>query len=320
VLAALLAPLALVAPLLRLAQPVAARRGLAVGAQDPQPTRFAATGAVATTAADGDPNLPLYVGSSRRLAVRAIDDTAAARLDDALLGLGRRFVGRPPRLLPPGAAPRERLVLDLTAFDQLSFVEQLLALVNSRGVRTRTEAADRFSDHLRQLRYGGGRVEACARLRHPTLWALAAQRRGYLVDLTPFLPGARQRRVPLKALLEDPSAGSRQPLGHGQACGSVVGSRLQLSLADLPLEAVPAALPSLRSGDLFVLRGPMSDRSPDVIGLVDSHRGWVGALLVQPGRGVVRVADLIAIVRSRPGITGVAFLRPLPNQDGKPDR
>lgn len=319
-LAALFASLPLVPLLLRMTWPVTPRRGVAVGASRPQHPLPTAAGAVPSAAAEVDPNLPLYVGASRRLAVRAIDDTATARLDDALLGLGRRFEGSPPRTVPPGSAPPERLVIDLTAFDGLSFVEQLLALVNSRRVHTRTEAADRFSDHVRQLRYGGGRVEACARLRQPDLWALAAQRRGYLVDLSPFLPGARQRRVPLQALLQDPAASPRQSLRHGQACRLPVGSRLQLILAELPLHAVPGALPSLRSGDLFLLRGPVSDRSPDGIGLVDIDQGRLGALLVQPGRGVVRAADLIAIARNRPGITGVAFLRPLPNQDGKPER
>jgi len=138
-----------------------------------------------------DPNLPVYVGASRRLAAGAIDAIAADDLDAALVDLAGRFLGRPAQAIPAGSLPRERLVLDLGAFDQLSFVEQLLALANSRRVRTRTEAADRFSDHVRQLRYGNGRVEPCARLRQASLWALAAQRRGYLVDLTPHLPGAR---------------------------------------------------------------------------------------------------------------------------------
>lgn len=263
-----------------------------------------------------DANLPLYVGDSRRRAAGAIDAIARSELDAALLALGQRFLGSPPRRQPPGAAPRERLVLDLTAFDGLSFVEQLLALANSRRVRTRTEAADRFSDHVRQLRYGSGRVDACARLRQASLWAVAAQRRGYLVDLTPHLPGARRSRISLLALLQDPAAAPPADLG----CRWPQGASATLPLAELPLQAVPAVLPSLRSGDLVVLRGPSSDRVPDGLGLVEIRQGRLGALLLLPGRGVVRVGDLLALARGRSGISGMAFLRPLPNQDGRPDR
>ena len=263
----------------------------------------------------GDPNLPLVVGDSRRRAARAIDDTAVARHPEALVALGRRFRGTPPRSAPPGSEPPERLVLDLTAVDPLSFIEQLLALVNSREVRSRTEAVDRFSDHVRRLRYGGGAVDPCARLSDPRLWALAAERRGYLVDLTRFLPGAIQRRLPLQELTNHALAGSGtavrvacRPPGAGA-----------VTVAELPLEAVPAAVPSLRSGDLFILMpGPRARRGP-LIGLVDLERGRLGAVVVHPDQGVVQEPDLLALARSRSGTRGIAFLRSLPNADGRPD-
>lgn len=266
-----------------------------------------------------DPNLPVYVGASRRLAAGAIDAIAADDLDAALVDLAGRFLGRPAQAIPAGSLPRERLVLDLGAFDQLSFVEQLLALANSRRVRTRTEAADRFSDHVRQLRYGNGRVEPCARLRQASLWALAAQRRGYLVDLTPHLPGARQRQVAAQALLADPSVGGPAAAAASRAC-RWSAALPPLTLAELPLAALPAAQASLRSGDLVVLRGPATDGEADRIGLVDRRNGQLGVLLVLPGRGVVRVPDLLALARSRPGVSGVALLRPIPNQNGRPER
>jgi len=256
------------------------------------------------------------VGASRRLAADAIDAIARSGLDSALVQLGQRFLGSTALPLPPGSVPREHLQLDLTGFDNLSFVEQLLALANSRQVRTRTEATDRFSDHVRQLRYGGGRVDRCARLRQPSLWAVAAQRRGYLVDLTPYLPGARRQPVALRELLQDPTAAAASTAT--QPCRLLPRTRALLPLAELPLRALPAALPSLHSGDLFVLRGPATDRSADGVGVVELRGGRPGALLLQPGRGVVRVEDLSALARSWPGIRGVAFLRPLPNQDGKP--
>lgn len=314
---ALLSPLVLVPVLPRLLGAMHADRP-STGAPSMGPPRAGTTSPRVTAAVVSglDPNLPVYVGDSRRLVARSIDDTAAAAHDVALVALGRRLLGTPSRSLPAGSAPVERLVLDLTAVDALGYVEQLLALVNSRQVRTRTEAVDRFSDHVRRLRYGSGVVDRCARLEDPRLWALAAARRGYLVDLSPFLPGSRQRRLPLKELLQPGSAGTS--IASRASC-PVPGSA-SVTLADLPLEAVPAAAASLRSGDLFVLVGGAPDRQRAAIGLVDQDQGRLGALLVRPGRGVVREPDLLALARSRPGTIGIRFLRSVPNADGRPDR
>jgi hypothetical protein len=87
-----------------------------------------------------DPNLPLYNGETRPIAAQAIDDTAQTPMNQALVGLARRFRGSAYAAFPLDRQPTERLLLDLQHFDQVRFVEQLLALVNSRQMSTRTEA------------------------------------------------------------------------------------------------------------------------------------------------------------------------------------
>ena len=91
-------------------------------------------------------------------------------------------------------------------------------------------------------------------------------------------------------------------------------------MAVLPLEAVPAALPSLRSGDLFIQVPRSPDRQAALIGLVDLEGERLGGVLVQPGEGVVRVSDLLAMARNRPGTIALSFFRSVPNADGRPDR
>ena len=62
----------------------------------------------------------------------------------------------------------------------------MLALANSRRVRTKTEAADRYSDHVRQLRYAGGRVHPFAGAAYSTSKAaLAALTREMAADFAP---------------------------------------------------------------------------------------------------------------------------------------
>jgi len=314
---ALFSPLALVPLFSLLSESAHPPRRAGVPSSRLQPGGATPTTAMAAGVSEGgDPNLPLIVGDSRRLVAGAIDDTAVARHQEAMVALGQRFRDTPSRSAPPGSQPRERLVLDLTAVDPLSFIEQLLALVNSREVRSRTEAVDRFSDHVRRLRYGGGRVDPCARLMDPRLWALAAERRGYLVDLTRFLPGATPRRLPLKELVNS------LPVASGPAVRASCPppSSASVTMAVLPLEAVPAALPSLRSGDLFILVPRSPDRQAALIGLVDLEGERLGGVLVQPGEGVVRVSDLLAMARNRPGTIALSFFRSVPNADGRPDR
>jgi hypothetical protein len=51
-----------------------------------------------------------------------------------LVGLASRYLGAPYQAFSLDKGPGERLRLDLTGFDGLRFVEQLLGLVNSRVV------------------------------------------------------------------------------------------------------------------------------------------------------------------------------------------
>ncbi|MFM7314045.1 MAG: hypothetical protein ACKO0M_12915 [Cyanobium sp.] len=262
-----------------------------------------------------DPNLPLYRGDTRRIAAQAIDDTAAAPFDEALVALGLRFQGTPWRRPRSGPMDYERLEIDLTTLDDLSYVEQLIALVNSRRVKTRTEAVDRTTDHVRWLRYGNGRVEPCQRLSRPGLWALAAQRRGYLVDLSRFLPGAKQGRVPT---LPSPSAASGVTVRRH--CRRGPKTPAEVPMAFVPLAEVRGSLPSLRSGDVFVLVETAEKPGHSRIGLVEIRAGKVGSMMAVPGRGVISDPDLLRLARETPATVGIAFLRPIPNEDGRAER
>ena len=140
---------------------------------------------------------PLLVGNTAEVAADAVDATAKGPRGRSLVGLARRFLGRPYQAFSLDQGPGERLRLDLTHFDCFLFVEQLLALVNSHRVSTRTAAVEDFSRHVQKLRYEDGQVDYCHRHHYFSRWAAAAERQGYVVNLTPFLPGAvsRSRRL-----------------------------------------------------------------------------------------------------------------------------
>lgn len=267
-----------------------------------------------------DPNLPLFIGLTRRLAAQAIDDTAAAPMNQALIALARRFQGTPYGALPMDQQTPERLLLDLEHVDQLRFVEQLLALVNSRQVKTRTEAADRFSDHVRALRYRKGLVSYCGRHHVVCLWAQAAERQGYLVNLTPFLPGATSRRRSLTFLSSDPGVNPALQLPANRSCIPTLERTLAVDQSYVPLRNLAPVLPSLRSGDVFALVTQRPGLDVSDIGLVERNSNQINALLAVAGSGVELRTDLARWAGAREGVIGLAFYRPVPNSDGRADR
>ena len=309
--AALVLPIGGVATLHRLqwvwpwpAGPEAAKR------QRPASPPVAAPAPVATGL---DPNLPLYVGSTKRIAAEVIDNTAASDFEPALVQLARLLAGTPFQAegLEAGS---ERLRLDLTRFDDLRFVEQLLALANSRQVSTKTQAVDLFTDHVRRLRYEGGLVGPCRLHSRRLDWALAAGRRGYLVNLTPYLPGVRQRPLPAHA----PPARLGEALQLGATAIDLCPAPApRAPQAYLPVAALPTALPWLRTGDLVLLLDREARRDALRIGLIEQHQGAASVWWAQPGQGVVQAPDLGQLARRDPAVIGLILLRPIANPDGR---
>ncbi len=267
-----------------------------------------------------DPNLPLYIGETRRLAAQAIDDTALAPMNQALIALARRSLGLPYRAFPLDHLPTERLLLDLQHVDQLRFVENLLALVNSRQVSTRTEAVDRFSDHVRQLRYSGAQVSFCRRHHAFSRWAQAAQQQGYLVNLTPFLPGATSRRIPLSVQSSQAATDAARQQADRRDCVTTLEKSQAVDQAYVPLKGLWQVLPSLRSADLFALVTQRPGLDVSDVGLVEVNGHQINAIHAASGSGVMRSLDLAGYAKGSHGVIGLAFYRPVPNPDGRPDR
>ncbi len=292
----------------------------ATAAPSPRPTTPTPPPGSSSSAERIDPNLPLYRGETRRLAAQAIDDTARAPMNQALLALARRSLGLPYSAFPLDHQAPERLLLDLQHVDELRFVENLLALVNSRQVTTRTEAVDRFSDHVRQLRYSGALVSSCRRHHDFSLWAQAAQQQGYLVNLTPFLPGASSRQRRLNVISSPAATDAASQQVDRRDCITSQEKTLAVNQAYVPLKGLSEVLPSLRSGDVFVLVSQQPDRDGSDGGLVEVNGNQISAIHAAAGSGVMRSLDLARYARESHGVIGLAFYRPVPNPDGRPQR
>lgn len=263
---------------------------------------------------------PEFAAGSRAIAAAALAGSAGLPLHLALVDLARQWIGRPYSAFSLDRGPGERLRIDLTRFDCFLFVEQLLALARSRpepaqgGPAEERAALQRFGEHVRRLRYADGQVDYCTRQHYFSLWAEAAERQGYLVNLTPYLPGARSwnRRLDFLSRHADRYEPMRQP--RLRACIAAKERNLTVDVPYLPLQQLPQALGSLRSGDIFGLVTRVPGLDVTHVGLIEVTDGRVDALHAAPGAGVIRSRDLVRYAGRVEDVVGLMVLRPLPPQ------
>ncbi len=260
----------------------------------------------------GDPT-PKFVGETRVLAMEAIDATAWAPMNQALVQLARRFLDYPFAGFSLDGGPKERLQLDLTRFDCFLFVEQLLALTNSRKVDTQDEGVERFTQHVRRLRYENGEVDYCRRQHYFSRWAEAAERNGYVVNLTSFLPGATKRTVTLNFMSSHPGSYKPMQLARNRQCITELEKNLVLEQAFVPLAALPGVVPSLRTGDIFALVTKVPGLDVTHVGFLEKHDGVVDAIHAAEGAGVIRSENFEKYAVRVQDVIGVAIYRPRPN-------
>ncbi len=111
-------------------------------------------------------------------------------LPERLVAVANSFVGAPYVSGTLDQNADENLVVNLRQFDCWTFVESCLALAQT--AQAGRSDFDFFRENLRQLRYWGGTVSGYgSRIHYFTGWALQAEKRGILVDLTQNLGGQR---------------------------------------------------------------------------------------------------------------------------------
>lgn len=255
--------------------------------------------AVTPTGVGSDP----FIGDSRRQAQQAWAAIGDRPVGQAMVDQAQRWLGRP---YVPGTLdrlPHERLRIDLTTFDCLLLVEQLLALVHSRS-------SDELVEQVRLLRYDGGEVSFCRRHHYFSRWAAAAASRGLVQDITPELSGAMTRERSLRFMgrhshLYRPMAQAQQ-----RACILNLERQLRVTQTYVPIERLRAVTPHLRNGDIFALVTAVPDLDVTHTGLIERKDGRVDAVHAAPGRGVMRSTDLVRYAATVPDVIGVTVLRP----------
>jgi len=258
------------------------------------------------------------VGNTAQLLTAGLRQTANLPMNLALVTLARAWIGRPYGAFSLDRLDGERLRLDLSHFDCFLFVEQLLALANTRG-ESGGKAMQTFSHHVRVLRYEDGKVDYCKRQHYFSQWIETAERHGYVVNITPFLPGSTSRNRKLNFMTRHADAYVPMQIAENRNCIKAREADLQIQQTYVPLNNIDKALPSLRNGDLFGLVTRVEGLDVTHVGILERIDGRLDALHAAPGHGVMRSMDFARYARAVPDVIGITILRPMPRSSKAPD-
>jgi hypothetical protein len=247
---------------------------------------------------------PLFIGSSRDIAIRAMTSTVNLPAYVAIPQLAQAFFRSPYNAFSLDKTRHEVLRIDLTSFDCFLFVEQLIALVNSHDISG-------FVKTVRDLRYEEGHVNYCSRYHYFTHWAENAISKGLMLNLAGSLPQAVSRSIRLDYMSSHGSAYAPMRLKSNSDCIFKKESSLVASQAFVPIDSLLAVENQIRSGDIFALVTSVQGLDVTHVGFLLKEPKRLSAIHAAPGRGVMISPDFVSYASSVPEVIGVAIYRPL---------
>jgi hypothetical protein len=112
---------------------------------------------------------------------------------DLVVEIGRFFLGAPYQAGSLDRAGREKLVVNLTAFDCTTFVETVLAIAQCTAAGKLSPPE--FRKNLKFIRYRQGKIDGYAsRLHYFTDWLRDNEKKKVLKDVTRLLAGTPRRK------------------------------------------------------------------------------------------------------------------------------
>ena len=223
-------------------------------------------------------------------------------MNQAMARLAEFFLGSPYLAMSLDQSGREQLRLDLTQFDCMLFVEQLLAIVSA-------DSFDGFAELTRRLRYRNGEISYCTRQHYFHDWVGSAQLQGVL-EASSAWPGQARRHLSLNFMS---SHRDRYPALQSPALFDCIDALEQGRRIDqhyMPLAALDDALPSLQSGDIFAVATRVEGLDVSHTGVLVRDGSRLDAIHAAPGRGVMRSRSFATYLRSVPDAIGAVIVRP----------
>jgi hypothetical protein len=270
------------------------------------------------TAAGGEPESDEEI-FQRKLELAKSNNLSDRPLGEIIDAVGRSFLGTTyvaHSLEVPG---EERLVVNLRAFDCLTFVESTLAI--SRCIRTRTASFESFRNELQQVRYRHGLIDGYpSRLHYFSEWIRDNELKNIVKEVTGELGGKAYRKT-LKFMSTHRS--SYAQLENEDVVQRIEATEKEISrhsLHMIPRHAVRKGERAMRSGDIVALATSREGIDVSHTGLAVVSEGRVRYLHAPLSGGTVQMSpgSLSEYVQQGAGsLIGIMVARPLEPRTGR---
>ena len=231
---------------------------------------------------------------------------------EIMQAVGMRFLKTPYVAGMLDEPEKETLVIDLTGFDCVLYVEAVLAL--ARGIVVEDYAYETFVGHIQDQRYRDGALNGyCSRLHYFTEWILNNEARGTVNNITQALGGELLDKS-LTYMSENrekyPRFATNDSLFQGIQA-------MERNLADhahsyIPQDRIRAVYDGLRPGDIIATSTHIKGLDVTHTGLVYADGdGGIGFLHASTSGGVKVSPDLQDYIQNNNVQIGIVVARPM---------
>ena len=226
--------------------------------------------------------------------------------------VGEQLIGRPYAAGLLDATPEETLVVDLTRFDCVLYIENVLAL--ARQIALGERGYDAYAANVRALRYRDGEMGGyCSRLHYFTDWIRDNQRRGVLRDVTAEIGGEPfEKRITFMSEHRD----SYPRLASDSVYACIVETERALAeggaMVYLPQARIAEAYARMQPGDLVATATSIGGLDVTHTGFVHQTDRGTGFMHASSASNAVKVSpDLEEYVQGVRSQVGVVIVRPI---------
>ncbi|MFM1799109.1 MAG: hypothetical protein RLZZ117_1387 [Cyanobacteriota bacterium] len=244
-----------------------------------------------------------WIGDTKEQVQSKLSVKRQTSVGNRLVSLAQHMLGRPYRAFSLDAGSTEQLRFDLTTFDCVLLVEQLLALVHSKTTMD-------FTRLVKQLRYEDETVDYCHRNHYFSRWAINAERLGLIKDISQSLPGSTTRNRKLSFMSSHPDSYAPMKQQSARQCIKSLEQNLTVNQTYVPIASLPNAARHLKSGDIFALVTSVDGLDVTHTGILERTANGLNAIHAVPDSGVVRSVDFVRYAAKVEDIIGVSFFRP----------
>ena len=239
-------------------------------------------------------------------------------LEKIMRTIGLQFLGQPYSVGLLDESPEEKLVVDLTQFDCVLYVEVVLAM--AFGVAAAEYDFSSFRQRLKSIRYRAGDIDGyCSRLHYFTEWITDNQARGHVKDITRASGG-----VPLDKTLNFMSS-HRDSYPRLAANDSLFRGIIEMerglegvALFHIPQDKIHLSYDALRDGDILALSTHINGLDVTHTGLAFAQPDGTFGMLHASTTGGVKVSpDLAAYVKGNKVQIGIVVARPVDPRSGQ---